>query len=105
MATQNSQAARPATETAERVPMLIGGEYRYADSETEIVDPYRGDIVSRAPNSTAADLDDAIAAAVAAKDAVAAMPAYKRAEILRKVAALMAERRNAIAEVMTRETG
>ena len=105
MATQSSQAARPATETGERVPMLIGGAYRYADSETEIVDPYRGDIVSRAPNSTAADLDDAIAAAVAAKDAVAAMPAYKRAEILRKVASLMAERRNAIAEVMTRETG
>lgn len=100
-----NRAAQVETETAERVPMLIGGEYRYADSETEIVDPYRGEVVSRAPNSTEADLDEAIAAAVAAKGAVAKMPAYERARILRRVAALMLERKNAIAETMTRETG
>ena len=94
-----------AIEPAERVPMLIGGEYRYADSETEIVDPYRGEVVSRAPNSTEADLDQAIAAAVAAKSAAAAMPAHERAKLLRQVAALMLARKNAIAEVMTRETG
>ncbi len=105
MATQTSQAARAATETVERVPMLIGGEYRYSDSESEIVDPDRGDVVARAPNSTAADLDQAIAAAVAARDEAAAVPGYKRAALLRQVNVLLDERLEDIARIMTRETG
>jgi acyl-CoA reductase-like NAD-dependent aldehyde dehydrogenase len=85
--------------------MRIGGEWRTGSPETGVVDPYRGEVVAYAPESSLKDLDDALAAACAAKAGVAAMPGYKRAELLRKVGALLAERAGAIAEVMSRETG
>src|SRR5918992_2417006 len=85
--------------------MLIAGEWRFGDQEYEVLDPYRGDRVSRAPESSAADLDAAVSAAVAAKASAAAMPGYKRAELLHKVGALLAGRVDEIAEIMTRETG
>ncbi len=42
---------------------------------------------------------------MAAKPVVAAMPGYQRAALLRKVAALVVERADGIAETMSRETG
>ena len=100
-----TQAARPESLEIERVPMLIGGEWRFGQKEHEIVDPYRGELVARAPESTAEDLDAAISAAVAARAEAAAMPGYRRAELLHRVGALLAERADDIAEAMTRETG
>jgi acyl-CoA reductase-like NAD-dependent aldehyde dehydrogenase len=70
-----------------------------------VSDPYRGDVVAEAPDSSAADLDAAISAAVAAKAEAAAMPGYRRAELLHRVGALLADRAERIAEIMTRETG
>jgi acyl-CoA reductase-like NAD-dependent aldehyde dehydrogenase len=88
-----------------RVPMLIDGAWCFADAEHEVRGPYRGELVSRAPESSAADLDRALASAVAAKDAAAAVPGYERAALLRRVVALLDERAEEIARVMTRETG
>jgi acyl-CoA reductase-like NAD-dependent aldehyde dehydrogenase len=90
---------------APHLKMLIGGEWRAGAVETPVVDPYRGEIVAHAPESSLQDLDDALAAASGAKSKVAAMPGYQRAALLRKVAGLLVERAEAIAEVMTRETG
>jgi acyl-CoA reductase-like NAD-dependent aldehyde dehydrogenase len=90
---------------APHLRMLIGGEWRAGSAELPIVDPYRRELVAHAPESSLADLDDALAAAVAAKAKVAAMPGYQRAALLRKVAALLVERADGIAEIMSRETG
>lgn len=87
------------------VPMLIGGEWRQAETLLEVRDPYRGVVVSRAPESSLADLDAALAAAVKAKDVMAAMPGYERAALLRRTVALLLDRADAIAEIMSRETG
>jgi acyl-CoA reductase-like NAD-dependent aldehyde dehydrogenase len=43
--------------------MLIGGQWRDSEKASELRDPYRGEIVGRAPQSTLRDLDDALAAA------------------------------------------
>ncbi len=99
------QAAGSELVTAFRVPMLIGGEWVYGAQERDIVDPYRGGTVSRAPESTLEDLDAALTAAVDAKIVAAAMPAYERAAILRRAAHLVGERYREIAEIMCRETG
>jgi acyl-CoA reductase-like NAD-dependent aldehyde dehydrogenase len=99
-AKRDSQDARVA-----RVKMLIGGEWRSGGAEYDVFDPYRGVVVARAPESSLQDLDDALAAATAAKPKAAAVPGYERAALLRKVAALLVERADAIAEVMSRETG
>ncbi len=87
------------------IPMLIGGEWRRASETYEVRDPYRKTVASHAPRSSLADLDDALKAAVAAKPKIAAMPAFERAAILRRAAKLLIERADAIAEIMTRETG
>jgi len=88
-----------------RLRMLIGGEWRFGETERDVIDPYRGEAVARVPESTLADLDAALAAAVAAKRRVAAMPGYERAALLRKVSALLLERADEIARIMSRETG
>lgn len=87
------------------IPQLIGGEWRQAAQTYDVIDPYRGSMVSRAPRSTLADLDDALEAAVGAKPTMAAMPGYERAALLRRAGKLLSERADAIAEIMSRETG
>src|SRR6478735_9077216 len=86
------------------IPQLIGGEWQTSAETAEVRDPYRGTVVARAPRSGLDDLQRAVAAAVAAKPVMAAMPGYKRAELLRRVAALPNQRVDQIAEVMARET-
>lgn len=88
-----------------RIPMLIGGEWREGATMDPVNDPYRNEIVSYQPRSTRADLDTALNAAVAAKSVIAAMPGFERAALLRRVSALLLERADMIAEVMSRETG
>lgn len=90
---------------APELPMLIGGAWRAGADLAEVRDPFRGAVASRAPRSTPADLDAALEAAVAAKAGIAAMPGHARAALLRRAGALIAERADRIAEIMTRETG
>ncbi|MCW5621150.1 MAG: aldehyde dehydrogenase family protein, partial [Burkholderiales bacterium] len=71
----------------------------------EIRDPYRNEVVGSAPACTSQDVDDAVAAAVAARDIAAAMPGYERAALLRRIATLIERDVAALAELMTRETG
>lgn len=98
-----SGRVQPASVT--RVPMLIDGQWREGKREYRVIDPYRGEVVALAPESTAADLDAAVAAAVSAKPRAAALPGYKRAALLHEAGRLLGERAGAIAETMTRETG
>ncbi|WP_205648710.1 aldehyde dehydrogenase family protein [Acuticoccus kandeliae] len=102
---QSTAAAVHPGADAPTVPMRIGAEWRSGTAHTEIVDPYRGDVVALAPESTAADLGDALDAAVAAKPVIAAMPAYERAALLRRVNELLLKRADEIAETMARESG
>ena len=85
--------------------MLIGGKWRYGESEYEVCDPYRGLVVSIAPISTAHDLDDALVSAVKGKKIAAKLAGYQRADILHRAGAILAERIDEIAEIMARETG
>lgn len=97
--------ARAADTEIVHVPMLIGGNWVRGDREYDVLDPYRGDVVARAPHSSAADLDAAISAALAARSAAAEMPGYKRAELLHKAGDLLVDRVEDIAFAMARETG
>ena len=40
------------------IPMLVGGDWRSAEQVSEIVDPYRGELVARAPESSERDVGD-----------------------------------------------
>jgi acyl-CoA reductase-like NAD-dependent aldehyde dehydrogenase len=84
---------------------LIGGEWRAGARNAEIRDPYRGSLVGAAPVSSAQEVDAAVGAAVAASATAAAMPAYERAALLRRAAALIERDVKPLAELMARETG
>src|SRR5215469_14001931 len=103
MSTSPAQQTRNAIPA--QIPMLIGGEWLAACETYEVRDPYRGEIVAFAPRTTSAELDAALRAAVGAKVMAAATPAYERAALLRRAGTLLVERADAIAEIMTRETG
>ncbi len=90
---------------APRIPLLIAGAWRDANRHTIRYDPYRGDPVAAVPDADAGEVDAALAAAVAAKDAAQATPHRERAALLRRTAELILAHAGDLARTMTRETG
>lgn len=101
---QSSRSIGPVPPST-RIPMLIGGTWTHGTDEYDVIDPYRGERVCRAPLSSAADLDRALVAAVTAAPTMADMPALERAAILRRAADLVGERARELADTMAREMG
>src|SRR5271166_3553704 len=85
--------------------MRIGGAWRDGERTADIHSPYSGERVGRMPLSSSADCDDALGAAFAAKRAMAKMPGYERAALLRRAADRVVARAQEIGRVMARETG
>jgi acyl-CoA reductase-like NAD-dependent aldehyde dehydrogenase len=98
-------SASPSPEPPLRIRSRIGGAWRDGETFTNIQDPYRDVVVGQMPVSTRRDGDDALAAAVRGSSAMAAMPGYERAALLRRAADETASRAPAIGRVMARETG
>jgi acyl-CoA reductase-like NAD-dependent aldehyde dehydrogenase len=73
------------------------------DKWLEVRSPYSGDVVGRAPRSGAAEARRAVDAAARALDA--GLPAYERAAILDRVAALLRERHEDMAQTICAEAG
>lgn len=84
---------------------FIGGEWHRNSKTFAVTNPATGDLLAEIPDAGAAETRAAIDAAAAALPAWSATPAPARAELLRKVAALMLERREHLATVMTLEQG
>lgn len=87
--------------------MLIGGEWRAAASnqEIEVVNPATEETVASVPSADVADVDLAVATAKRAFPEWAATDAERRAGILARAAALIEERANDLAAVLTSEQG
>jgi acyl-CoA reductase-like NAD-dependent aldehyde dehydrogenase len=84
---------------------FIAGEAVAGTDLFESRDPFRGDVVATAPAASADEVGAAVRAAREAAPEVAAMPAYRRAAILRRASELVVERAAALGEIMARETG
>ena len=69
------------------------------------INPSTGDPICTVPESTAADVDAAIAAAAAAQKAWAKRPAIQRAQALRAIAAKIREQVEPLARLITEEQG
>lgn len=85
--------------------MLIDGTWREGGALRPAKNPYNSQILAHYAESQAQDLDDALAAAARARPQVGAAPAQRRADMLRRCAALIEERAEHIAQVMTAEIG
>jgi aldehyde dehydrogenase (NAD+) len=90
----------------EVVNVIAGAEVDAAAGETfEKLAPATGEPISRVARSRPADVDAAIAAAVAAQPAWAAKPVEERGRVLRRIAQLLERDREAVAAVVAEETG
>src|SRR5579859_5189861 len=86
---------------------FINGKWVTATGEKtfEVDNPATGQLLTVVPDCGAAETKAAIDAATAAFPGWAATPALAKSEMLRKVAALMIERRERLATIMTLEQG
>ena len=84
---------------------LIGGEWRGSDDVLEVRFPYDGSLVDSVSMASAADMDDAMAAAVDGFEVTRKLPSHRRSEILSNMAALLRKRFDEVVEAMILEGG
>ncbi|HWW66550.1 MAG TPA: aldehyde dehydrogenase family protein, partial [Solirubrobacterales bacterium] len=89
-----------ATATKTRLKNFIGGEAvdPVEGGTEEVVNPATGEVIAEAPLSTKPDVDRAVAAAKKAFDGWAATPPGERARALLRMADLVEERGEEIAD-------
>jgi alpha-ketoglutaric semialdehyde dehydrogenase len=89
------------------IPNLIGGREAFAAAGRTFakIDPATGSEICQVARSTRHDVEAAVAVARQAQPAWAATTVVKRGEVLRAIATLMQQRRDAIAALVARETG
>lgn len=87
--------------------MYINGNWKTAQSgaEFEVTNPATGEVLAKVPDGGAADATEAVDAAAAAFPGWAGRTAFERSEILHRAHRLMLERREELAQIMTREQG
>ena len=85
--------------------MFIRGAWKEAPSQIEVKNPYDQSVVNTIQSATASDVDEALRGAEEGARIMAQMPAYERAQILRKTADLMTERSDDLARTISTEEG
>ena len=90
------------------VPSLrnyIGGAFVDSPATHEVFNPANGQLLARAPQSTADDVERAITAARSAQKAWSRLPAIERAGHLRRIATRLREHAPRLARTLTEEQG
>ena len=85
--------------------LFIDGQWVAGGAPLEVKNKYNGETVAMLSSARREDVDAAIAAAERAALVMADMPAYRRAEILLKTAALLRERHEDLAKTIAAEAG
>jgi lactaldehyde dehydrogenase/glycolaldehyde dehydrogenase len=84
----------------------IDGQFVAASGEMiDVTNPATGEVISQAPETPAAQVEEAIAAAERAQKSWKKLPAIERARHLRRVAAGIRARRDELARIITEEQG
>ncbi len=87
------------------VPFLVGGERRRSSEIADVCFPYTGDVVGRVFLAGDDDIEDAVHAAVTGFAATRRLPAHARSRILYRLADLVEERGDELAETIIFEAG
>jgi acyl-CoA reductase-like NAD-dependent aldehyde dehydrogenase len=92
---------------ADEYRMLIGGEWLTSESGVtfDATSPSTGEVIGSIPEGTRGDAQRAIAAANVAWPGWAALSAFDRAAAMRRIAAAIDERRDALARTLTLDQG
>ena len=85
--------------------MFVNGERREGKARIEVRCPFDQSVVDTVPQATAQDVEDALAAAALAADAMGNMPGHARAAVLRRAADLCEARVDTLAQTISDESG
>lgn len=86
-------------------PYYLANEAVFANTDLEVTDKYTGEVATRVALARPDAIDAGIAAAVAAAEPMAKMPAYKRKEVLLHCVARFKERYDELAYALCVEAG
>ncbi|MFJ8516737.1 aldehyde dehydrogenase family protein [Lysinibacillus xylanilyticus] len=86
-----------------RKNLFINGDWVEAAEYTELCSPYSSEVIAEIPKANVEEVEAALVAADAAREAMANMPLYKRAIILEKLASLLEARAEEAAELIALE--
>ncbi|MEM7536187.1 MAG: aldehyde dehydrogenase family protein [Chloroflexota bacterium] len=85
--------------------MFVGGDWVEKAETINVLNPFDGSVVDTIPRGDSDDVELALQTAERGAKIMAKMTGYERYEILRKVADLMVERREDLAQTITMEEG
>ena len=85
--------------------MYVAGKWIETKKVIEVRHPYSGEVVDTVPSAGPEEVEAALASAERGAKVMAAMPAYKRHDILHKAAALLKERSEEFARLLCLEVG
>lgn len=86
-------------------PLLVAGMPESSDVTIDVTSPFDGALVARVAAATADHAERALAAAAQSRPLAAAIPLHERAAILGRIAAAIAQSRDALASLVEREAG
>ncbi len=106
-ATSDSTSTGAPSEAPKTLKFFVGGEWRTSETDTymDCFDPSTGQVIARAPQCTAAEVEQAVAAAKAAFPAWASTPPNKRVQVLFRMKALMDEHLEELTLLTAQEHG
>lgn len=85
--------------------LFLAGQWQDRDDRIEVINPGTGEVIDTVPRASAADVETALQSADDAKGTMAALSGYERFKILRRAADLLLERRDELAQTLSREEG
>ncbi len=89
----------------EEYKIYVAGEFRTTDTPLPVSNPYNGEVFATTWLAGAAELEEAIKAALAAGEEMAALPVYRRYEILSQISDALKSDRERLARVLAQESG
>lgn len=85
--------------------MFLEGRWQSAATSLTVTNPFNGVAIDEVPQGTAGDIDRALAGLVIGARIMRQLSGYERAQILRRIAELMAEREPELARLISQEEG
>ena len=85
--------------------MFVAGEWTGSPEESVITSPYSGEVVDAVPVATTAHVESALVAALEGARKMAALTGYERSQILGRAAAIVEDRAEELARVLSLEQG
>ncbi len=85
--------------------IYVAGAFRTTGTPLPVTNPYNGEVFATTWLAGAAELEEAITAGLAAEEEMAALPVYRRYEILSQISDALRSDRERLARVLAQESG